>query len=340
MPPRRARRPGDADRATLEEQLAAAILSDESLKAELEALRAGSSQAEEDVAALRTDLSQALAQLTAAQRESDTRLSEAEEAERLRAAAAAALSEEEATSTEAQRQVEALNGQVAELRATLSSMQRALDLQDQEDAESAVQIESLTQQLNTQAIRLAAERERRLRLEEERAAQLEAERERLAAEAESLAAEAQNLERYKSEFFGQMRQVVGDRDDIRIVGDRFVFSSEVLFEPGSADLSAEGEQQLSRVASLLREIAENIPDGIDWVIRVDGHTDDVGSPVFNWRLSQDRALSVVLYLVEREGIAPDRLSANGFGEYQPLNTEATPEARAQNRRIELKLTER
>ncbi|NBT31491.1 MAG: peptidoglycan-binding protein, partial [Rhodobacteraceae bacterium] len=131
----------------------------------------------------------------------------------------------------------------------------------------------------------------------------------------------------------------------QIVGDRFVFSSEVLFPPGSADLSEAGKAEIAKVAALLRQIAAGVPEGIDWVIRVDGHTDDVplsgtGRYRDNWELSQGRALSVVRYMVDNEGIPPNRLAANGFGEFQPINTADTDAARAQNRRIELKLTER
>ena len=119
----------------------------------------------------------------------------------------------------------------------------------------------------------------------------------------------------------------------------------MLFEPGRAELSDLGRGEISKVAAILRSIAGDIPPAIDWVIRVDGHTDNVplsgaGAYSNNWELSQARALSVVLYLIESEGIAPDRLAANGFGEYQPIALGDTPEARAQNRRIELKLTER
>jgi chemotaxis protein MotB len=138
---------------------------------------------------------------------------------------------------------------------------------------------------------------------------------------------------------------VADLDGIRIEGDRFVFSSEVLFQPGRAELSPAGRAEMANVASILRTIADDIPEGIDWIIRVDGHTDNV--PVSrnreyrnNWELSQARALSVVLYMINNEGIDPNRLAANGFGEFQPINPEDTAEARAQNRRIELKLTER
>ena len=129
------------------------------------------------------------------------------------------------------------------------------------------------------------------------------------------------------------------------MGDRFVFASEVLFPPGGYNLSPEGEVEIAKVADILRGVIGDIPPSIDWVIRVDGHTDDVpltGHSKYadNWELSQGRALSVVRFLVEILGIPPSRLSANGFGEYQPINTDDTAEARSQNRRIELKFTEK
>jgi chemotaxis protein MotB len=141
-----------------------------------------------------------------------------------------------------------------------------------------------------------------------------------------------------------MRRLVEGREGVQVVGDRFVFSSEVLFETGSATLSPEGEAQIGQVAELLRDIAAEIPPEIDWVIQVDGHTDSIpitgGRFRDNWELSQARALAVVRDLNENYGIPSDRLSANGFGEFQPVDTSGTPEGQARNRRIEIKLTER
>ena len=142
-----------------------------------------------------------------------------------------------------------------------------------------------------------------------------------------------------------MREVLGNQEGIRIEGDRFVFSSEVLFELASATLSPDGQQEVAKVADIISLVADEIPPEIDWIIRVDGHTDNLplsgtGEFADNWELSQGRALSVVKYMVNALGLPPDRLSANGFGEYQPVATDDTPEARAQNRRIELKFTEK
>ena len=162
--------------------------------------------------------------------------------------------------------------------------------------------------------------------------------------ARRLEREKRELEAYRSEFFGALRQILGGREDVRIEGDRFIFDSEVLFASGSATLSQGGREQIARVARVLDEISGQIPDDIDWIIRVDGHTDvtPVGGGQFadNWELSQARALSVVRYMVDELGFPPGRLAANGFGEYQPIARGESPEALARNRRIELKLTER
>jgi chemotaxis protein MotB len=156
---------------------------------------------------------------------------------------------------------------------------------------------------------------------------------------------AESFESYKTDFFGSLRGLLEDFEGVNIVGDRFVFSSEVLFASGRAELTPAGRKEISKVASILKDVTEEIPQNIDWVLQVDGHTDD--QPILpgshfqnNWELSQARALSVVLYLVTSEQMPPRRLSANGFGEYQPINPANTRDARAQNRRIELKLTEK
>ena len=156
---------------------------------------------------------------------------------------------------------------------------------------------------------------------------------------------AESFERYKSDFFGSLRGLLEDIEGVSIVGDRFVFSSEVLFASGRAELTAAGRTEISKVANILKDVTEDIPQNIDWVLQVDGHTDD--QPIIpgsqfqnNWELSQARALSVVLYLMTSEQMPPRRLSANGFGEYQPINLANSRAARAQNRRIELKLTEK
>ncbi|MSU92116.1 peptidoglycan -binding protein [Rhodobacteraceae bacterium 2CG4] len=247
------------------------------------------------------------------------------------------LAQEEEISSESQRRVELLNQQTAALSQQLRSLQALLDEARAEDEAQQVRIENLGQDLNTALARVAAE-QRKLAAEERRRRELEE------AERQRLEAEAKNLENYRSEFFGRVREILGDREGIEVVGDRFVFSSEVLFARGSAELGDEGRHQLSEVAAVIREIRDEIPAGINWILRVDGHTDNI--PISgarfadNWELSQARALSVVRYLIDNEDIPPERLAANGFGEYQPIDPRNTPEARARNRRIELKFTER
>ncbi len=309
-------------------------------KAELER-QFGEINAEE----LREQLQAALdAQTQALANEAEQR-SLAEERAALLALAREALASEQEISTEAQRQTALLNQQMAALRSQLGSLQALLDDYEERNTAAEIQIQTLGQDLNAALARAASEERRRRLLEEAERIRLEAEAEKLAGQNQELAAQAEDLQRYRSEFFGRLRDVLGDQDGVRIEGDRFVFSSEVLFATGSANLSAEGRQEVAKVANILRSVAAEIPEGLNWVIRVDGHTDNVplaGSGRYrdNWELSQGRALSVVRYMVDALGIPPDRLAANGFGEFQPVNPADTPEARAQNRRIELKLTER
>ena len=159
----------------------------------------------------------------------------------------------------------------------------------------------------------------------------------------ALASKVQELARYRSEFFGRLRDVLGSQPGIRIVGDRFVFQSEVLFSKGSDQLENEGQKQIQQLAGTLRAITVKIPKNIDWILRVDGHTDQI--PIrttrfpSNWELSTARAISVVKFLVQR-GISPTNLAATGFGEFQPIDPRDTEEAYIRNRRIELKLTQR
>ena len=259
------------------------------------------------------------------------RMTAAEREAALLAQAQRLLAEEQDKSTEAQRAQALLNQQVAALRTQLGQLQALLDDSKEREAAASIQVQSLGSDLNAALARAAAEERRRRQLEE--------------AERLRLEAEAQDLQKYRSEFFGRLRDVLGNQPGVQVVGDRFVFASEVLFPPGSATLSPAGQGEVAKVAEILSAVADDIPDGIDWVIRVDGHTDNVplsgqGEFADNWELSQARALSVVRYMSGSLGIPPDRLSANGFGEYNPVNTADTEEARAQNRRIELKFTEK
>ena len=159
----------------------------------------------------------------------------------------------------------------------------------------------------------------------------------------ALASRVQELQRFRSEFFGRLREVLRGRDDVRIVGDRFVFQSEVLFAQGAASLGPEGQEKLGQLAVALNQIAAEIPEDIDWILQVEGHTDDIpvraGRFADNWDLSTERALSVVRFLAE-SGLPANRLAAAGYGEFQPLDGAGSDEARRRNRRIEMKLTQR
>lgn len=219
------------------------------------------------------------------------------------------LDAEKQVSARALAQVEILNQQISALRRQLAALENALEASEARDRESQARIADLGSRLNV-----------------------------------ALAQKVQELARYRSEFFGRLRQVLGNRPDIRVVGDRFVFQSEVFFEAGQAGVSAAGQAELEKLASALSQLDREIPPDIPWVLRVDGHTDKrplsgAGQFKSNWDLSAARAISVVRYLVDR-GVPPNRLVAAGFGEFQPLELGDSDEALRRNRRIELKMTER
>ncbi len=220
----------------------------------------------------------------------------------------AALAEQRELSEEANLQVTLLNRQLAALREQLAQVSEALEISEAKNKEQEVQIADLGKRLNV-----------------------------------ALASKVQELARYRSEFFGRLREILGNRQDIRIVGDRFVFQSEILFASGSATIADEGRDQLAQLATTLKEIAATIPNELEWVLRVDGHTDraPISTAAFpsNWELSTARAVSVVKFLVG-QGIPPQRLAATGFGEFQPLDSGGDEIAYRRNRRIEFKLTER
>jgi len=221
---------------------------------------------------------------------------------------AAALDLEKQSVARALAQVELLNQQIAALRRQLAALEAALEVSEKRERESQTRIADLGQRLNV-----------------------------------ALAQRVQELQRYRSDFFGRLRQILGSRPDIRIVGDRFVFQSEVFFDPGQAVLRPEGRAEIDKIVDALTELEKKIPPDIPWVMRVDGHTDirPIANVQFpsNWELSSARAIAVVQYMISR-GISPQRLVAAGFGEFQPLDTDKTEEAFRRNRRIELKLTER
>jgi len=245
----------------------------------------------------------------------------------------------------AERQTALLNQQLSEVRKQLGELDELLSLSEERDQQQKAQLKNVGSRLNQALASLASEERKRRKLEENEKKRLEEERKRLEEENSKLTNQAEELANYRSEFFGRMRKVLKGQERVSIVGDRFIFSSEVLFSPGSSDLSKEGKAEISNVTESLSSIMKDIPDNIDWVIRVDGHTDDIplsglGEFKDNWELSQARALSVVKYMITELKFSGSRLAANGFGEYQPISIEDTPEARAQNRRIEIKLTER
>ncbi len=218
------------------------------------------------------------------------------------------LEGEKKISSRALAQVEILNQQIAALRRQLAAIETALDASEQKDKESQNRIADLGQRLNV-----------------------------------ALAQKVQELTKYRSDFFGKLRQILGNRPDVRVVGDRFVLQSELFFDTGKADLKPEARTELDKVAGALVELEKQIPPDIAWVLRVDGHTDvrpiTGGQFKSNWDLSAARAISVVQYLVGK-GVSPQRLVAAGFGEFQPIDTGTTEDAYKKNRRIEFKLTER
>jgi chemotaxis protein MotB len=323
-----------------------------SLEQQLAEALAAKVKAEGERQNLTEDLQAALAARLAADELADERLSALEQREILLAEARKSLGVSEDLSEkraneliEAAKQQELLNQQVATLRAELGKLQELLALSEQKDADAQIQLQNLGNRLNAALARAASEERKRRKLEEAERIRLEAEAKKLEQERNQLADQAQDLANYKSEFFGRLREILAGQEGVKIVGDRFVFSSEVLFEPGAASLSEAGQLEIDKVANILLGVKDSIPDTIEWVIRVDGHTDNIplsGAGEFrdNWELSQARALSVVRYMVEALQFPANRMSANGFGEFQPVNTDDTPEARAQNRRIEIKLTER
>lgn len=218
------------------------------------------------------------------------------------------LKEQQEMSTAAIAQVELLNRQLAAVREQLEQLNAALDAAKLAAKDKDLKLEELGRELNL-----------------------------------ALAARVSELARYRSEFFGRLQAVLGDRKDIQIVGDRFVFSSEVLFPTASDEVSAEGMIQLTRLAETLKTLAAEIPDDLPWVLQVDGHTDrrPISNARFpsNWELSTARALAIVKFL-RGQGIPPQRLAATGYGEFHALDARNTEEAYARNRRIELKLTNR
>src|SRR5262249_43144135 len=218
------------------------------------------------------------------------------------------LEGEKKISARALAQVEILNQQIAALRRQLAALEQTLDAAEKKDKEAQNRITELGQRLNL-----------------------------------ALAERVNELKRYRSDFFGKLREILGNRADVRIVGDRFVLQSEVFFDTGKADLKPEGRAELDKVADALLALEKQIPADLAWVLRVDGHTDvrPISGGVFksNWDLSAARAISVVQYLIGK-GVSPQRLVAAGFGEFQPIDLGKTDDAYSRNRPLESKLPER
>jgi len=218
------------------------------------------------------------------------------------------LDKQKSLSSDALAKVELLNQQIAAMRRQLAQLNQLLSDSEARNTASDAQIADLGKRLNS-----------------------------------ALAQKVQELTRYRSEFFGRLRQILAQRSDILVVGDRFVFQAEVLFPKGQADLNPEGQSEMLKLADALKQLESEIPPDIAWVMRVDGHTDSdpIQSAQFksNWELSSARAIAVVKFLIAN-GVQPQHLVAAGFGEFQPIDPGSTEEAKSRNRRIELKLTER
>ncbi len=267
-------------------------------------------------ASLEDEIAQMRASLSAAQGERDRLRGEAEGAQNAEAGKAevgklsSQIDMEKAATARAVAQIEILNQQISALRRQIGALEDALGTSEKKENESQLRIADLGQRLNV-----------------------------------ALAQRVQELSRYRSDFFGKLREILGNRPDIRVVGDRFVFQSEVFFDSGAAVLRPEGRAELDKLAAALLDLDKQIPSEINWVLRVDGHTDT--RPITgtssqfksNWELSAARAISVVQYLIGK-GVSPQRLVAAGFGEFQPIDPGTTEAAFSRNRRIELKLTER
>lgn len=277
---------------------------------QLLALEKGGKQDLEDaLAQLQSSLSASESERSRLQQLLDSGSGGAETAERKIGTLSEQLDAEKQVSARALSQIELLNQQIAALRNQIAAVEKALDVSEARDQTSQAKIADLGRRLNV-----------------------------------ALAQRVQELNRYRSDFFGRLREILSDRENIRIVGDRFVFQSEVLFPSGGADLNPEGAVEMEKLANALIDLAREIPSEISWVLRVDGHTDNVplagtGRYKDNWELSSARATSVVKFLISR-GVPANRLVAAGFGEFQPIAEGDSDTARATNRRIELKLTER
>jgi len=277
---------------------------------QLLALEQGSTQdAQDQLANLQASLFEVESERTRLQQLLERGAGAGAEAEARIGSLSGELDSERQISQRALSQVELLNQQIAALRKQIGALEDALEVSEDKDRESNTKIADLGRRLNV-----------------------------------ALAQRVQELNRYRSDFFGRLREILSDRENIRIVGDRFVFQSEVLFPTGSEQINEAGQVEMKKLADAIIELQREIPPEINWVLRVDGHTDDrplsgAGRYRDNWELSSARATSVVKFLIAN-GVPANRLVAAGFGEFQPLDPADSDAARNRNRRIELKLTER
>ena len=295
-------------RDQLAQQLAAVQADQAKLTTERDALRSERDRLSARLAdaALQTQAAQSRTEdLTAQLAEAARRTDSQAQAQ---AAAAAQAAEEKRLGDAARDQLALTSRQLDELRAQLAALQKALDVAETAARDKDTQIATLGGQLNA-----------------------------------ALARKVEELQRYRSDFFGRLRTLLANRPGIQVVGDRFVFQSEVLFPVGSADLTAAGADEIHKLSETLKAVSKEIPGNIAWILRVDGHADhqpvEKGPWGSNWELSAGRAITVVKLLIA-DGIAPNRLAATGFGDNQPLDPAGTPEAYAKNRRIEIRLTDR
>jgi chemotaxis protein MotB len=307
---------------TLENTLAALEQEAEKREQQIESLQESLEEQQLTAEERQERIEQLLARLAAERRSAQTRQTEisqledelaqqrsaAQDLEQQLSRTQEQLQQAQQLSDDQQARLDMLNSQLASLRRQVARLNAALDAAQERNEAKDVRIANLSERLN-----------------------------------EALANKVQELARYRSEFFGRLREVLGDKENIRVVGDRFVFQSEVLFDSGSATLGPAGREQIRQLADTLKGIIDEIPDNIDWILRVDGHTDDrpirTGRFPSNWELSTARATEVVKFLID-QGIPPDRLAATGFGEYQPIADAGAEgeEALRKNRRIEFKLT--
>ena len=304
-----------ANLAQITNQLNASNANKDELQAQLANVQAAIAARNSQIAALTAKQADTEATLAAARNSLEERLGALQLAEGQLAmaqaqnqSAANRIDALRAETTASKAEIAQMTGALATLRLRLEELTSLLAEKDRQATQDKVAIASLGRSLNN-----------------------------------ALASRVQELQRFRSEFFGRLRDVLKGRDDVQIVGDRFVFQSEVLFAQGQAEIAVEGQDQLAKLAVALADIATKIPEDINWVLQVDGHTDDVpiraGRYADNWDLSTERALSVVRFL-NQQGLPANRLAAAGYGEFQPLDAADNDDARRKNRRIELKITQR